>query len=1264
MYVELLKGYDYSRKNKILNLIKYGSTKDSPRPVILEWLFRELKTDRESLKISNIRKELETITEIYVELILSLEKMGLDKATVPDIDEEFTSESNFVKYIKKADPPSVQRSNPALSDDAKRIALSLFHWTAKWIQHVWRRKTNDQSVDVGSKGYLPSLTENVANEGGLAFEWKKPGHLGIAEDVQSVLKNYYRAENVASNGWADPIAVAKEFEYQIVKRKSPNALRKLEVLLAGRASGILEFKEIEYPPSDNGCTLEYLIKQSYPNYARYKVVHRKNEKLYGFSVPDTLLCPVPDLTEEDWKELWDDITDHGVPDSDWKDSDDWGYRGGNESRECVAVWIKRVLDESLPNHDRLEWAKICDTELKRSRKRSRNKVFGIAEWLPLDKGEKIPVPVLVESTPPPRDFQPKGGRECTVDDVEISDFKQFENFKLISDFSMPRHGEHISMIWREHLELLQKKSKVFAWGEDKEANRIWIMENLRREVIWIKNIRVIDLNKIKIEKCIPIKQNLRKSHAGKLKYPDLPLLPDYIGLAGCTPQDEGEFPIESSYNRNWEEVIGQDVEDNVVRWKDIYVLGRSKPVTITVPIDPDETATAHWMIWPNFKSKKDDDSRPWRAYYVYEQSESLRAQVLYLDDDKLKLEKHHKRPPRPSRALSFDTKERSHTGGPPVAFYACDHKGNDVGIYTINLQEFPRDNRIWELAVDFGTSHTVAAIGDKSVSFNVESETGGEVGGTRLISEDWGKNVTDALDVWRPTYYQEEEEGDVLKSTLPSELWSFERLDSLDLDQIDTSWEPLTHYSIPAVRSMKKRGPDGAGNTIGNFKWEMKGRHEGREDSYRKMYLLMAIEFFLATYALEKQRLPDEIKFIFTYPLRGTSGGDTGRYQGLISRILQCSQKDLGYKKHQKEYCSESHAAMIRMAVYEAGALGVKIVADLGGGTLDILLSTPDFEGKSGRFKKEVADSAKLGTANLLRILVKEDCLPSSWKGSPNKRFQDLCAWMRLKGSDKLFKMGRTEEEIEQLGLKGFTDTPEDTANANNARRLIERYLRLIIDFLARNLVAYVGNVYEKLTTEDEREKLKLIVKLQGNGWRLWYETSEYEKIQEKMSEWVRERVQELWSENENIAHLGDRDQELWGESSASEYPKLDTIRNAKKALEHNKGGPDDTWGKTYRFPLSELNVWIAGERQGNRMWYDKLPFEKLQNDSHLEIEEIAPPLRMRPDDKRVKRIRNEMSKLTETLNKHAAKGDNKRNVPIGAVIWEAMLESEDFSKI
>ena len=1284
LYCDALEKYEprqFEGITGLLHLISTGSS-ESLQLRICKSVYDVV--DKNILKVKDVARELKEIKGNYDSLLGWLGELNLEYRLSPGDEQFLKIQYNHLSRIREESlPPPLDGGRRGIKagkelGEEEYIALALFHWLADWIKAWWEKGKPTQSSSDAVKLYWPPPVASRESQGAITGS-SYPGKLGKIKstDLARTLRDYFELNYVSPNGWPHPIAVADEYAFKI-KQKDPIAARKLELLLLGRALHLLNLEKLNTEENRRGAksgsqsvSIEKLIKKERPDLAQYRLVHHRTKKSYGFNSFETLLCPTPDTSNQEWGELWEEINCHTVLNDDWRTSEEWGY-DARKARSCIATWIK-FLGGYIQGND-------CWKRLVEIFKSEKTIAFGISEWLPILGSEgKTPLPVYGNSIIPPDGFIENEIAYNDPKDKKIRDhiqgFDQYEGFEFIKDLPAPGEEHPQSMMWREHLDLLQEEHKIFAWWEDVERERIGVITEFQKEVIYIKNLRVIDLDDIRIETCIPLRQRPvpgSEVEENSLKFPDLPLLPEYIGLAKASP-DKGES---SWIHRNWagmpDEPYKLDKRNEEVEWT-LYLEGRSEPATIKLPYDGIEPAEAHWMIWPSFKAKNENE-HPWKAYYIYESStrELLEAKPI-LDIGKGKLSELKNRPkdnPGPSRAVEFDAREGIHTGGPPVALCAFDHeRGENVGLYTVRLHEFlksePDDNNSeWKLAVDFGTSHTVAAVREDEdnnpITLTPElapSLTNSKKKKKKLtlhISENWSRNPAKRsemqLDLWRPTYVTEDE-----GAVLPSDLWSVKNINDVELHEVKECWEPMTHYLIP-LRRLKREEPQE--HSISGFKWQMtEKKFRGEESWLQEKYLGMAIEIFVASVVLSNEKLPRNIKFTFTYPLRGIYSKDTEKYENSINELLKSSRRDLGFNVSQGDLLySESHAA--------AGGVGtgnkfeVKLVADLGGGTLDAFISTSDIDDKKESRFEESADSVRVGGERLLRIMAgqSDKYLPESWGKDYDTCLSNLRAWMRSEGSVKL--LGKhAKSRSTDLNLQGFGNSDVDIDRANASRTLIDRYFELIVDFLARYLVAYVANEFwkNKKLTGDERRQLKLIVQLQGNGWRLWYDYSDYDKIQnEKIKKDIKERAEQLWERvskdvESQISDLGD---DVWHKPIGKPDPKLGPISNAV-----GKGvSPNDV--DCYKFPLSEVSLQRKFEDPDSREWFQPLAFTvEDPKKTDLIIGEFNPPV----VDSIGKIEDTLMSDINQVLEKQQIIFGKTLDAPVAAIIWESVFKSSEF---
>ena len=1211
-----------------------------------------------------VAKHLDAFRKDYAESLDWLKSLGID--VISPNTQQFSKRFYYeARVAQRLESNRLSRAGQGLTSE--RVAAEIFHWAAQWIQDAWSEGLVSHSAPKDAlpvTGYWPDAADAAT---GLTPQFSQPGELASVrkQDVLPTLNMLYDQAKVSQNGWPHPISVVEQFRFSI-KNQTESALRQLEILLTGLAAGKFMLEKVE-ERDDAGPSISRLLKDLRENgfygLASHRIVRKKDDKVLGFNSPWTLFCPIPGLTEEDWQELWCDLT--GSSDGkEWKTSQVW--RRQARARGSVGGWLKG-LSEHI-SHDLPPWATALQS------RHSDSYAFSVGEWVSVywgaqqdERSKPIAIPI-----PSAEIYGQASWDEMeSVDSAEflrdVPEFERIGEFFLCRDFHIPGSEEFLWAIWKEHLDLLQEEGHIFAWRHKKGVDQLEILWDFGRRVL-LKGMRVISEGLIRIPTCIPLAQDHVPGSArrARTKYPDLPLRPEYIGLAKTDQgEDLVELLVEGVSDTNRLSVGKAQPGPDSVTWE-LKLKGRDNPLRITIAVDQpqgDERVRAHWMVWPGFRASKGGD--PWRAYYMYAQATrpSLGVQALYVDDSD-RLSKAKKKNPQgefAGSALSFDPDpdQRRHVGGPPAALCSYDDAMKcDTGMYLVPLQALERVESSWKLAIDFGTSHTVAATQgvDKTESINLDSElTSHSRNDLSLhISENWpGVSEWDRA-LWRPTYITEEDKVRDTKALIPSDIYSIKKLNQLNAQHI-RGWEPVSDCVIPAMELLR---PDLPEHILSDFKWKITHpKFAESEASLREIYLGMALEIFVADMVRMRHSLPQKIDATFTYPLRTALNSEAKRFgESLKNKILKRSSQDLGCAiklVNGEGLYSESHAA--RGGAKRAGE--IIIVGDLGGGTLDMHISATDRQ-EDGRFS-EVADSVKLG-GNLLLDLMAADAsryLPEDGGWSPDDppaAAAKLRAYMRARGSVNLFGTQSAGDRDDALGLSGF----EKAANGNAARMLIDKYFWLISDYMARSLVAYIGTEWWHKAGADDRDRLQIIVQLRGNGWRLWYDSNKYPDIQKKMQRQILELALKHWEAVGMQPPVDDK----WGVSGADDNPKLAPICN----VVGESLGPDDAAQNSFKFPLSNLELLFhdAGEPTRQVNWFDRLPFENAK-DAMPQIGHIDPPVVLEdPGDPASRTVRTLGNELVTAIHKAIRKDDRvlkgtTYNAPIASWIWEKIFDSE-----
>lgn len=1312
-------------------------------------------------------------------------------------------------------------------------ALALFHWTARWIRDFaagdGRAALVTPPAGSAQGGYWPPLEGHDA----LNVAAEKAGALTrvLDQNIDGTVEGFILSDEVAQNGWPDPVAAVDHFRYA-VEHEHSTELRQLEMLLAGVVMGELTLRDV--PPRKNPPppSLDHLVdeyrkdKKRLPGFGRVAVVqeHRAGDVVLGFNAPHTLFCPTPTADDEKresaWGALWQALTGSSRP-QEWRTEvrGDWRY-AGNAVRQ-IRAWIeneKRAHGGAPPPWTHV-FERLADSAPAAYGRGPTLSVY----WGAGDEAARVDValPTARAGNYWPDEETPRIAEDALL--AQAPTILELRNdagvtFKRVQ-FERPGRDKPIWGVWRDHLELLQQRGDVAAFGSKPEAHQIAFLTADRRSAAILENVVVLDRDDMMVRECTPMWQEPLRWSSTKSgsRYPDYPLRADYLGLVETDDGRRGRRVVdllkrgervdapppsidEGSRQRprrgestasagrglsNAPKAAGklvsrmvanapkaartlatrmvdgiteavhdlQDGDDRVsagrrdldssrrrqandvssmrdephgepakATWN-LRLAGRSDVLPITLPVpapdDEDKHHRAHWMVWPRFRSQEPGDGPAraagshdspgyWRAYYIYQHCTyaKLSLSTLWFDPDHDLVRRCDEAPSRAgSNPIRFDVGQRAHTGGPPVAFTLENAEtGHELGLYVINLEPLPRRRDDVKVGLDFGTSHTVASVRadgeNRLVELPPELASRTADGLTLHVSENQShvndsKEGVKALGVWLPTYTDEQ----VLKETaglLPSELLTIRPLKNLSGDD-PSRWRPGRDCVIPFM-DMRRR--DLADHLLSDFKWEASfPAFREREPALREVYLGMAIELVMADVVWRRLRaLPERVDFTFTYPLRDSSK-QVDDYERTLRQVTESGTRSLG--------CALGLTDDIGMYNESSAAKGgtdvfgeVCLVGDLGGGTLDLFISA---YGGPGVDFEEVADSAKLGGNELLRTLAREpDLLPreSGW-AQPQLR-----AWMRSRqgGATQLFgkdagkKAERRDGPQDGLGVRGF-DRP---AAANKARALIDRYFRLVVEYMARSLVAYlVRHWYPKVLENrpDDHGRLRVLVQLRGNGWRLWHGTRRYDEIERKIAGDVRARVAQLWRERG-----GGRDPwrgmedlwrkcGLWNDGAAGGEGLTGRNDTAGPAVDPPPCSPGSHDAnpkaapilrvvgqaqrhdaiRSYRHALVELDLLTGhGPAQDGEpatiRWFDRLPVRTGGAGVQVEFHEIRPPFLLSdPEDRaplELPDIEPELKrKINEGLKELCIVTGVDYDAPIAALAWEAAFESSRFVK-
>lgn len=1207
---------------------------------------------------------------------------------------------------------------PVAEDDVPRedaVALELFRWTASWVRDDGDPPliTVSAAPSVGG-GYWPPLV----GDDSLNVAAEHAGRLTrvVNQNIQGTVEGFIDERHVAQNGWPDPLAAADHFRYAI-EHGHPFSRRQLEMLLAGVVTGKLTVRDVREGRSASTLSLDYLVREYRtghlpPDFASVELVYASADAdvVLGFNSPHTLLCPTPaaesDVTRERaWRGLWQALTGSQQP-RGWRTEaiEKWAY--AKDAVRKIRAWVeaqKKAHGGTAP-----PWTHVFEHESEQP-----PVPFGAGRTVSVYWGTSAAAPCVKLALPtsesgnywPDQDAQlvPETDLLSQVPAIRKLRNEAGVSFELVS-FETPGRDAPLRGFWREHLEQLQQGGNIAAFGAKPDDYQVAFQTADRASAAILDNVIVLDRDDIMVRDCSPLRQQPVPGSSiaeGRIRYPDYPLRSDYLGLV----ESDGDRAIHLL--KRGEQVslappsIHEGRQSARATWN-LHMAGRSDVLPITLPVPPpkapeadDKHHRAHWMVWPRFRSK---GGSFWRAYYVYEHCTDARLHLstLWLDPD----DDCVRRCPAPSMAgshpIHFRTGDRrAHTGGPPLAFSAENSEsGQELGLYIVNLESLPQGDAHVKLGLDFGTSHTVASVrvDRKKELVTLSPEIPLQDDALTLhVSENWPhvkdafhENGLQALGNWLPTYTDEVASKEAA-GLVPSELLTIRPLPSLVAEDI-AQWQPGRDCVIP---QMNMQRPDLADHMLADFKWEASHpAFRGKESVLREIYLGMAIELAMADVVWRTlSALPAQADFTFTYPLR-TSAEQLKGYQSTLRRVLDSGAQSFGFPLglvNDIGIYNESSAARGGTRLFGE----VCLVGDLGGGTLDLFISA---YGGGGVDFEEVADSARIGGNELLRTMAEhaDQFLPHGWAKQTDDVQTQLRAWMRSKGATRLFGDGAGEAECHDgLNVRGFAKA----AAARFARELNERYFRLIVEYMARSLVAFLVRHWypQVLRKRGDHDSLKVLVQLRGNGWRLWHGNDRYPDIEKKVAADVQARARELWRDRN-----GDRDawhglEELWREhglwkatgADGRSGPTVDapTCTHEGSDESNPKAAPilrvvgdaerhDDI--RSYSHALVQLGLLRHYNERGQGVpdrirWFDRLPVRTGGSGVKVEFRDVEPPFSLSHPDaagtgQTIDDLEPELKHhINKELEEQGFATEVDFNAPIAALVWEAVFKSRRF---
>ncbi len=1194
-------------------------------------------------------KELGKLRDRYSENLEWLGGMLNGKSPEP-VRGSFIRETAIRERLKKDHPLELSRV-----DSPDQAASEIFSWLAAWVN-----EKAPTSTPAGPNGvYWPEMRDDQ----GLTPSPQESGALRKVpkSNVRATLDSFVDPNLMVQNGWPNPLATADYFREAMASDRS-TAIRQLELLFLGLLVGELKLRKNERR-DNRPVSLDELVDDRRTgdgnDLARYALERTgRAGVVMGFTAPRTLFCPVPGLSDPEWSGLWNSVT--GQRSADWKaPGQSWGSATSYVGR--IRAWIE-ACKRRHPHATPPPWTRIFDTTPPEGG-------YGGGTQLQVRwSGDE-----LIDVFLPTRD---EGGLPPEVKNLDHADPDDFlrEHAEVTEsgkpkfwrvEFEIAGQGK-VYGIWEDHLRHLQKVGKIAFFDDDAARREVYALTWKRAHgyrLVTLPGTLVLRRGDIGIRSCTPIEQRFvpNGDTSRGVLYPHYPVRWRYFDLLMPRGDRNGKESVLDVLKRGDApaEPREPEIDDSgQATWR-LRMRGLGDPVPFVAMLEVGHKA--HWMVWPRFHA------RDWRAYYVYQHctDRRIRIDALWLNNQESGVVlSRTKAEDNRSYPVWFSKQEARHAAGPPVAL--CASKGDDeIGMYLVRL--YPVQSAVvpMQIGIDFGTSHTTAAIklGNRdaqSVDLSPELSRDGKHRLSLHVSEDLEHIEAEhgllSQGTWFPRYVKKST-GD-LQGLWPSEILTIEKVRTLSNQKpMILDWQPVRDYVIPPAGVLRR---DLADHMIANFKWNTSMEFQGRESDLRKIYLDRIVEQVLAE-AFTRHGRPtgtEKIQFTFTYPLR-TPPRDVKEYRRTLDRVLDDGSTSLGCPLVLHDgvgLFDESHAT--KVGTDRRG--DVNMVGDLGGGTLDLIISAV------GERFEDTADSVKLGGNVLLKLIADRDgMLPADWGHDAEARLANLAAWVRTKGLTGLF--GLEAERVDgcsELDVRGF----DDSTGPEKGRRIVRRYFFLVGEFMARSLTAYLATHWLPKVADRDRHRLRIRVYLRGNGWKLWHEDKGYGEIGNVVQKRTMKAARRLWAALETAAAPPGSDN--W----RADHHEADQANRAKRDVVNEvvgqSRGPESIRHKWFSHTLVELTK-VEGEgRRETVEWSERIPFRTGGEGTRIEFAEIRPGLPLSslkatkpevvtrlPVD--LTRRINENLRVRVKGGKGELVGDAQEDyqAPVAAWVWEAVLE-------
>ena len=1253
-------------------------------------------TNREPVQVANAVRELaELIREQLDWLKRTLHlQTGDRKNTTPPLLESVVAE--FL-----ASQPPAPHENPQLA------ALNIVRWAGSYVQK-WDFEEARQGGNPVHQ--LPAQRANnnfppAPNHG--EFRQVPPG--------QTLVPGLVDPNHLAVNGWPNPLAFATFFERQL-RVGALRERRMFQFLLVGLINGTFRLRRRSVVEEPSLLSLErFLIEEQERDTGLARLAEQEiiwpgkgrggSDLVIGSTSPMTLLAPRPFMNDTQDVELWSNIatTIAGAP-REWANaalfppSQRWN-KSKDEALIAVA-WLKAMKarhgDETAPR-----WTAAFEHyPTSATAPAYRNGASIQARWgtatrtFPLPVSEQLPDPdddsnQSDEFKKTPNLATRPGAAPAVAALTEaLRSFNGFDDTsatKPACRFGRVKFrsagedgGAEVEALWDDHLAQLQRADV----GHDlyvtshtcdlkrKETTLLLNWDNAECHLV-LPNTIVLTLNLVKVEAVAKVLEN------GRDRYPDLPVKAAYVGLVADQQsgivhrwwtQPNAGLPLPGRPG-----TPAVDAVDGAVTWRGVYLLGRSAPCDLTVAVAPDLIYEGQVDVWPNFRSEA-GVTKPWTVYYMFQRM-GLRTSGLFssrplwarsngelrVAPERIAGEAVDPLAPR-VESIGWVQGGRTHGGVPfALALTSADGGGryqNEHGLFWVHLQELAAGagGTPPALAIDFGTSHSAAAWGRGTQRRTIRfADPKRKLGLTVLHGDAEQLKDRESEATWLPT------ESSIQMDYLPTELASLAYLGSdpgkaanfPSIPPDPSSWVPGRDVRIPTFTVTQDVVRD---LSVTGFKWDMEGRFHGSEQQLRDLYLRHFTEIALACFIMDARQFPSgttTIPVTLLWALRSTEA-DAERYRVATEAMLRKLGDEAGLllSLDGAGMVDESRAAR----VMNGNPNQFDLVADLGGGTLDIYLA-----GENQTDYPYVADSVRLGANELLQLIASDPSkhLPPNWGPSSEEAFANLRAWMRSKGARALFSSNRYPGKLkdENLELSNF----DDPKKANAARTVYDRYFGLLADFLARTCVCYAERVATLGRGSITAATFNL--QLRGNGWRVEYD-EDLATFNREFAARVQRRAAELSAApglRPEVADLFKREASIVGAQvprRAEEIMEL-KVYPVTNALLQDRAYPRDAKHGMTKFNLMDLK---QRSPEATAPWFAPLPISTDSPKSIYADGTVNPPVMLTTEGGRVARVDKLTDLEMQSVNRQIQNGNydqarQRLDLPMSEIVYETVLK-------